>query len=103
MRKARVFVDGHLAGQLQEIEKGKQYSFEYLPTYKGPSVSLEMPLSQLVYIYDRFPPFFEGLLPEGIMLDGLLRQTKIDRDDLMSQLIAVGQDVVGNVTIEASE
>ncbi len=33
MRKARVFVDGHLAGKLQEIEKGKQYRFEYIPTY----------------------------------------------------------------------
>lgn len=103
MRKARVFVDGHLAGELIEIERGKHYRFEYYPTYTGSSVSLTMPTNQLVYVYDRFPPFFEGLLPEGVMLEGLLRQTKIDRDDLMSQLITVGQDVVGNVTIEAIE
>jgi HipA-like protein len=36
-------------------------------------------------------------------LEGLLRQTKLDRDDLMGQLLAVGGDVVGNVTIEAFE
>jgi serine/threonine-protein kinase HipA len=99
MRNAWVFVDGRLAGELQEIERGKHYRFEYLPTYKGSSVSLTMPTSQLVYVYDRFPPFFEGLLPEGDMLGGLLRYAKIDRDDLMTQLITVGQDMVGNVTV----
>ncbi len=35
------------------------------------------------------------------MHKGLLRQAKIDRNDLMSQLIAVGADLVGNVTVEA--
>ncbi len=36
------------------------------------------------------------------MLEALLRQAKIDKNDLMSQLIAVGGDMVGNVTVEAS-
>lgn len=103
MKKAKVFVDGILAGEIQEIERGKKYHFIYLEDYKGPSASLEMPLTQLSYDYDRFPPFFEGLLPEGMMLEGLLRQTKIDRNDLMAQLIAVGGDLVGNVTVEGLE
>ena len=33
------------------------------------------------------------------MLDGLLRQRKVDRGDLFGQLLAVGEDVVGAVTI----
>lgn len=103
MRQANVFVDGELAGKLQEIEQGKQYRFVYLKGYNGSSVSLTMPLTERIYEFDHFPPFFEGLLPEGIMLQGLLRQTKVDRDDLMSQIIAVGGDLVGNVTVEASE
>jgi len=102
MKKANVFVNGTLSGVLQEIERGKKYRFIYLEDYKGPSVSLEMPLTKLIYDFDRFPPFFEGLLPEGVMLEGLLRQTKIDRSDFMSQIIAVGGDLVGNVTVEAS-
>jgi serine/threonine-protein kinase HipA len=101
MRKANIFVDGILAGELQEYERGKRYRFVYRKDYRGPSVSLEMPLAASVYEYDRFPPFFEGLLPEGIMLEGLLRQAKIDRNDLLSQLIVVGRDLVGNVTVEA--
>lgn len=101
MKRAKVFVNGIHAGEIEEIERGKSYRFIYLEGYKGPSVSLEMPLTKSTYDYDRFPPFFEGLLPEGMMLEGLLRQTKIDRNDLMSQIIAVGGDLVGNVTVEA--
>ena len=101
MKRAKVFVNGVPAGEIQEIERGKNYRFIYIEGYKGPSVSLEMPLTQSIYDYNKFPPFFEGLLPEGVMLEGLLRQTKIDRNDLMGQLIAVGGDLVGNVTVEA--
>lgn len=103
MKKVKVFVDGRYAGELQELKKGKKYRFVYVENYSGPSVSLTMPLTQKTYEYDRFPPFFEGLLPEGIMLESLLRNSKIDRNDLLSQLIMVGSDLVGNVTVEASE
>lgn len=103
MKKAKTFVNGVLAGELIEIERGKHYRFTYLEAYDGPSISLEMPTKKKIYEFHKFPSFFEGLLPEGIMLEGLLRQTKIDRTDLMSQLIAVGGDLVGNVTIEAVE
>lgn len=103
MRKAKVFVNGIPAGEIQEIKQGKNYRFIYREDYQGPSVSLEMPLTRLTYEYDTFPPFFEGLLPEGLMLEGLLRYAKIDRNDLLSQLIAVGGDLVGNVTVEGME
>lgn len=103
MKRAKVYVDGVFAGWLEEVEKRKRYSFRYDPHYKGPSVSLEMPTTQNIYEYDCFPPFFEGLLPEGIMLVGLLRTGKLDQHDYMSQIIAVGHDLVGNVTVEACD
>jgi serine/threonine-protein kinase HipA len=59
-----------------------------------------MPLRNTIYDFEIFPPFFEGLLPEGIMLEALLRKYKIARNDYFAQLILVGQDVVGAVTIE---
>ncbi len=43
-----------------------------------------------------FPPFFDGLLPEGYQLEGLLKFGKFDRNDLFSQLMAIGEDMVGN-------
>lgn len=101
MKKARVLVDGIPAGELLELERGRLYRFNYFEAYNGPSVSLTMPATVRSYDYDKFPPFFEGVLPEGLMLEGLLKYAKIDRSDLMTQLITVGGDLVGNVTVEA--
>lgn len=101
--RANVFVDGQLAGELQEIERGKRYRFVYSEDYSGMSVSLRMPRSQLIYEFDRFPSFFEGVLPEGILLEAFLKATKLDRDDLMGQLLHVGGDLVGNVTVQKVE
>ncbi|MFH0924992.1 MAG: HipA N-terminal domain-containing protein, partial [bacterium] len=100
MQKAKVFMQGNFAGTLEEIKKGKAYSFVYDDNYKGHPISLTMSLFNKTYMFHQFPPFFDGLLPEGLQLEGLLRQRKIDRDDLFSQLIAVGEDMVGAVTVE---
>jgi serine/threonine-protein kinase HipA len=99
MRKANVSVSGMRAGALEELQGGA-YEFTYLDDYQGPPVSLTMPLTKKVYHFALFPPFFEGLLPEGMMLEALLRKYKIDRNDYFGQLLIVGQDVVGAVTIE---
>jgi len=103
MRVATVFMHGVLAGTLEEQERGRQYRFCYSTDYEGPAISLNMPTEERDYEFDRFPPFFDGLLPEGMMLEGLLRQRKIDADDLFSQLIAVGADLVGAVTVSEAE
>jgi len=84
-------------------EKGKRYVFSYLSDHEGKAVSLAMPVSKREYIFDGFPPFFDGLLPEGTQLDGLLRERKIDRNDSFSQLVAVGADMPGAVTVEAMD
>lgn len=100
MRSAKILVNGLEAGILTELEFGKKFRFGYINGYSGTPVSLTMPLSQPVYEFDSFPPFFEGLLPEGYQLDGLLKFGKLDRNDLFSQLVAVGDDLVGNVTVK---
>jgi serine/threonine-protein kinase HipA len=98
MRKAEIYVDGQLAGILMEFNN-VHYIFEYLPDYDGKPVSLTMPLTQKKYDYTQFPPFFDGLLPEGTMLAMLLKQGKLDAHDYLGQLIRVGEDLVGNVTV----
>ncbi len=100
MRKAKVFVKGVEAGTLTELEQGKEYVFEYLDGYDGLEVSRTMPKNIKVYNFDKFPPFFDGLLPEGIQLEGLLKIKKIDKNDYFSQLISVGEDMVGVVTVK---
>ena len=99
MRKAKVYVKGIQAGTLTEIIQGKEYLFEYLEDYNGPEISRALPITERVYRFDCFPSFFDGLLPEGIQLDGLLKIKKIDRNDYFSQLMSVGGDMVGAVTV----
>lgn len=103
MRKANILMHGLTAGVLKEGEDHQSWRFDYLPDYDGPPVSLTMPTTARSYHFGTFPPFFEGLLPEGIMLDGLLRKLKIDRNDYFSQLVATGADLVGAVTVEIRE
>ena len=100
MRKAKVFVNEREAGILTEIKFGDKYVFEYREGYSGIPVSLTMPVSDMVYEFSSFPPFFEGLLPEGFQLEGLLKFGKVDRNDLFTQLLAVGDDMVGNITVK---
>lgn len=100
MRSAEVSMHGLPAGIFEEVESGEKYRFTYFESYNGPSVSLTLPVAQKEFGFDRFPPFFDGLLPEGALLEGLLRQRKIDKYDYFSQLVAVGNDLVGAVTVK---
>jgi serine/threonine-protein kinase HipA len=99
MRKANVFVHGLAAGMLEELPQGR-YRFSYEPSYQGAPVSLTLSIQNAVHEFEQFPTFFEGLLPEGMMLEAMLRQYKLDRNDYFGQLILVGHDCVGAVTIE---
>ncbi|MCU0725658.1 MAG: HipA N-terminal domain-containing protein [Planctomycetes bacterium] len=100
MRTAKVLVHGELAGILTEVEPRRTFRFQYETGYSGPPVSLTMPVRGAPWEFAEFPPFFDGLLPEGAQLEALLAQSKIDRRDHFSQLVAVGGDLVGAVTVE---
>ena len=99
MRKAAVFVNLIEAGILEHLSDGK-YQLTYHDNYNGSPVSLTMPTKNKVYVFNQFPPFFEGLLPEGDMLEAMLRKYKLDKSDYFGQLLQVGNDVVGAVTVK---
>lgn len=98
MRQAKVFFDEALAGYFTEIS-GKDYLFQYESDYNGPPISLTMPVRRDAYSFDSFPPFFDGLLPEGFQLEALLRQKKLDHSDRFGQLLVIGSETVGAVTV----
>lgn len=100
MQSAKVFWEENLAGQLTELVEGRAYRFQYESGYSGPPISLTMPVQDAPYLFDEFPPFFDGLLPEGFLLEALLRQKKLDRNDKFGQLLAIGADTVGAVTVQ---
>lgn len=96
-----VRVHGRDAGLLKK-EAASSYTFVYFPEYDGPPVSLTLPVREEPYHFYRFPPFFDGLLPEGWQLEALLRRAKLDRRDYMGQLAVVGGDPVGAVSVMAA-
>lgn len=102
MKKANVFVNGVKAGELIENSR-YDYEFNYEETYGGSPVSLTLPLKNKQYKFTSFPAFFEGMLPEGLQLEAVLKDKKINRHDYFSQLVACGADCVGAVTVTAGE
>ena len=99
MKRADVFVNNIKAGQLIE-NSFSDYEFKYDDKYSGAPVSLTLPISQSHYRFNFFPAFFEGLLPEGVQLQALLRDRKINRNDLFAQLMICGADCVGAVSVK---
>jgi serine/threonine-protein kinase HipA len=99
MRHAKVYNHGIQAGILTETDE-KTYVFEYDQNYDGQPISLTMPAINKRYEYQKFPPFFDGVLPEGVMLSALLKAEKIDAGDYFGQLVTVGNDLVGSVTVK---
>ena len=101
MKQAKVFISNILAGILTEDEAG--YEFMYLPEYLASDsaipVSLTLPLSDKPYRDKVLFPFFDGLIPEGWLLDIAEQSWKISARDRFSLLLACCKDCIGNVSV----
>ena len=101
MKQAKVFISNTLAGILTEDEAG--YEFIYLPEYLASDsaipVSLTLPLSDKPYRDKVLFPFFDGLIPEGWLLDIAEQSWKISARDRFSLLLACCKDCIGNVSV----
>jgi serine/threonine-protein kinase HipA len=105
MRQAEIYLYDRLAGMLTENEDG--YTFTYDPAYlQNPDaevISLTMPLQSIPYHDTVLFPFFDGLIPEGWLLDIAERSWKINRRDRMSLLLACCKDCIGAVSVIPTE
>ena len=102
MKQANIYYKNVLAGVLTEGDDG--YEFYYLPEYltsdEAKPVSLTMPLREEAYRSNVLFPFFDGLIPEGWLLDVALRNTDISMLDRMSLLLRCCKDCTGAVSVE---
>lgn len=103
MRQAEVYRKGILAGIL--TEDGGEYRFYYEESYlqredKSP-VSLTLPLQEEAFVSPILFPFFDGLIPEGWLLDVALRNTDISILDRMSLLLLCCRECIGSVSVVA--
>ena len=102
MKQAIVFLRNIKAGILTEDENGYnfEYNTEYLSTANAEAISLTLPLSNRPYHDKVLFPFFDGLIPEGWLLDIAEKNWKIDTRDRMSLLLACCKDCIGAVGVE---
>jgi serine/threonine-protein kinase HipA len=100
MSKGKVFYGDRLAGILSETDEG--YSFVYDKEYiqtGGSPVSLTLPISSGAYNGRVLFAFFDGLIPEGWLLDLATDHWKLDARDRFALLLATCSDAIGAVSV----
>jgi serine/threonine-protein kinase HipA len=103
MRKAVIYCKDLLAGVLTETDEGEytfQYDERYIKTHPKQFLTFTMPVSTKPYTENRLFPFFEGLIPEGWLLDIASKNWKINPNDRMGLLLACCQNCIGAVSVQ---
>jgi len=101
MRKAEIKYNDHTAGWLVEDEEGYHFMYDeaYLGVEDHPSVSLTLPKQKAEYKSISLFPFFDGLIPEGWLLDIAEKNWKLNPRDRMGLLMACCKDCIGAVSV----
>ena len=103
MRQGNVFYKDLLAGVITETNEGEyifRYTQSYITHHPDDFITFTMPVSDKAYKDKRLFPFFEGLIPEGWLLDIASENWKINKNDRMGLLLACCQNCIGAVSIE---
>lgn len=100
-RSGRVFFKDKPAGVVWQDENGYGFSYdkEYLQQMAAAPVSWTLPLREEPYHNNTMIPFFDGLIPEGWLLDITVKNWKIDPNDRMGLLLTACKDCIGAVSI----
>ncbi len=101
MKSAKVIMHKNLAGIITENEDGFHFKYDpqYLALEESEAISLTLPLQEESYSSKILFPFFDGLIPEGWLLDIAAKNWKINTRDRMSVLLATCHDCIGAVSI----
>lgn len=101
-RTAYVYVRHTFAGVLMETDAGYSFAYDddYLKSDNPSAVSLTLPVRTEEYTSKTLFSFFDGLIPEGWLLDVVSKNWKIDRKDRFGLLLVACKDPIGNVSIQ---
>lgn len=104
-RTAYVYVGDTFAGILRETDSGYSFIYDddYLIGEKPLAVSLTMPLQKEEYTSKTLFAFFDGLIPEGWLLNVVSHNWKIDSKDRFGILLVACKDPIGNVRIKEAK
>lgn len=102
MRKAAIKIEDQIAGWLTRDEQG--YHFQYDPSYAAQPnarpVSLTLPFHGSPFSSKVLFPFFDGLIPEGWLLEIASENWKLNPRDRMGLLLTCCKDCIGAVSVE---
>ena len=79
------------------------YEDTWLSMTDSTAVSLTLPLRKEPYSSKTLFPFFDGLIPEGWLLNVALHNWKLNQKDRFGLLLIACQDCIGNVSIRKGE
>lgn len=101
MRQGKVYVEDTYAGVISERTDGFtfEYDEEYLNSENALPVSITLPLRKEAYESKTLFSFFDGLIPEGWLLNIAERNWKVSRRDRMGLLLTCCRDCIGNVSV----
>ena len=101
MKCAKVYVNSTLAGILTEDDMGYEFRYDsgFLKSDKAEAVSITLPLTEKPYRDKVLFPFFDGLIPEGWLLNIAEQSWKISAHDRFSLLLACCKDCIGNISV----
>ena len=104
-RTAYVYVRETFAGTLKETDFGYSFTYDndYLESENPSAVSLTLPIQAEEYTSKTLFAFFDGLIPEGWLLDIVSRNWKINRKDRFGLLLVACKDPIGNVQIKEAK
>ncbi len=103
MRKGRVLYKEYFAGTITETDDGEfvfQYDATFVEEHPHDFITFTMPVSSKPYKEKRLFPFFDGLIPEGWLLDIASKSWKINQNDRMGLLLACCKNCIGAVSVE---
>ena len=100
-RKAQVFMKDNLAGFLEEVATGYAFAYtgEYLQSETAQAISNTLPLLNKKFESNVLFPFFDGLIPEGWLLDIAEKNWKLNEKDRMGLLLTFCKNCIGAVSI----
>jgi serine/threonine-protein kinase HipA len=101
-KHAKILYDGIVAARLSETDDGYvlQYDEKYLLLSESKSISLTLPKRKELYRSNVLFPFFDGLIPEGWLLDIAMTHWKLKTNDRFELLLTTCRDTIGAVTVE---
>lgn len=103
MRQAKILYNNIFCGVLTETLDGEytfKYDTSYITEYPNQFITFTMPVSNEMYFNKRLFPFFEGLIPEGWLLNIASKNWKINKNDRMGLLLACCKNCIGAVSVE---